>query len=193
MNAAFAANRSWTPELDRKSQGLRWLLLDVDGVLTDGLIHVSADGELFKSFHVRDGLAIKLARRAGLEIGILTARQSVIIELRARELGIDEVMLGREDKGPAFRDMLARHGIAATDVAYLGDDLPDLPVLGVCGLSAAPADAVPQVRDVVDFVTAAGGGRGAVRELVERILVARGAWSPLLRAFGRGDGDDGRG
>jgi len=193
MSASFAANRSWTPDLDRRARALRWLLLDVDGVLTDGFIHVAEGGELFKSFHVRDGLGIKLARRAGLEVGILTARQSSVIERRAAELGIHEVMLGREEKGSSFRDMLERHGLRAEEVAYMGDDLPDLPVLGACGLSAAPADAAVPIRAAVDFVTEAEGGRGAVRELVERLLVARDAWGPLLRSFGRGDGDDGRG
>jgi len=193
MSASFAANRSWTPDLDRRARALRWLLLDVDGVLTDGFIHVAEGGELFKSFHVRDGLGIKLARRAGLEVGILTARQSSVIERRAAELGIHEVMLGREEKGSSFRDMLERHGLRAEEVAYMGDDLPDLPVLGACGLSAAPADAAAPIRAAVDFVTEAEGGRGAVRELVERLLVARDAWGPLLRSFGRGDGDDGRG
>jgi len=193
MHASFAANRSWTPDLDRRARELHWLLLDVDGVLTDGFIHVAEGGELFKSFHVRDGLGIKLARRAGLEVGILTARRSAVIERRAAELGIREVMLGREEKGPSFRDMLERHGLRADQVAYMGDDLPDLPVLGACGLSAAPADAAAPIRAAVDFVTEAAGGRGAVRELVERLLVARDAWGPLLRSFGRGDGDDGRG
>lgn len=183
MDPSFAANRSWTPELDRRARGLSWLLLDVDGVLTDGSIHLAESGELVKTFHVRDGLAIKLARRAGLEVGILTARRSPIIELRARELGIEEVMLGREEKGPAFAELLERRGLEAASVAFMGDDLPDLPVLGACGLSAAPADAVAEVRATVDFVTEAGGGQGAVRELVERVLGARGAWEPALRHF----------
>jgi len=192
MEAPFAANRSWTPELDRRARELRWLLLDVDGVMTDGFIHVAEAGELFKSFHVRDGLGIKLARRAGIEVGILTARQSAVIERRAHELGIHEVMLGREDKGPAFREMLDRHDLRPEEVAYMGDDLPDLPVLGACGLSAAPADATAPVLAAVDYVTEAAGGRGAVRELIERILVSRDAWGPLLRAIGRGDRADGR-
>ena len=193
MDISFAANRSWTPELDRRARGLSWLLLDVDGVLTDGSIHLAESGELVKTFHVRDGLAIKLARRAGLEVGILTARRSPIIELRARELGIEEVMLGREEKGPAFAELLERRALASASVAYMGDDLPDLTVLGACGLSAAPADAVAEVRGTVDFVTEAAGGRGAVRELVERILGARDAWEPLLRHFHAAPGAHGGG
>lgn len=179
----FSANRSWTPELDRKARALTWLVLDVDGVLTDGLIHVGPDGELFKSFHVKDGLAVKLARAAGLKVAILSARTSEVVARRAGELGIDDVVQGREDKGTAFVELLSRHGAAPAEAAYVGDDLQDLAALGASGLSAAPADAAPQVRAAVDFVTEAAGGRGCVRELVERILGARDAWAPVLATF----------
>jgi 3-deoxy-D-manno-octulosonate 8-phosphate phosphatase (KDO 8-P phosphatase) len=179
----FAANRSWTPELDRKARALTWLVLDVDGVLTDGLLHVGPDGELFKSFHVRDGLAVKLARAAGLKIAILSARDSEVVRRRAGELGVDEVVQGREDKGAALVELLGRHGAAPADAGYVGDDLQDLPALGLAGLSAAPADAAREVRAAVDFVTEAAGGRGCVRELVERLLGARDAWAPVLAAF----------
>jgi 3-deoxy-D-manno-octulosonate 8-phosphate phosphatase (KDO 8-P phosphatase) len=179
----FSANRSWTPELDRKARAIAWLVLDVDGVLTDGMIHVGPDGELFKSFHVKDGLAVKLARAAGLKVAILSARTSEVVARRAGELGIDDVVQGREDKGAAFVELLARHGVAPADAGYVGDDLQDLAALGAAGLSAAPADAAPQVRAAVDYVTEAAGGRGCVRELVERILGARDAWAPVLAAF----------
>jgi 3-deoxy-D-manno-octulosonate 8-phosphate phosphatase (KDO 8-P phosphatase) len=190
MTASFSANRSWTPELDRKARGLSWLLLDVDGVLTDGLLHLAADGEAFKSFHVRDGLAIQLARSAGLEVGILSARASEVVARRAAELGVVEVLQGEGDKRAAFRGLLARRGVPAQAVAYVGDDLQDLAVLGEAGLSAAPADAVPQVRAAVDFVTEASGGRGCVRELVERLLVARDAWSTVLSGYAARDPKD---
>jgi 3-deoxy-D-manno-octulosonate 8-phosphate phosphatase (KDO 8-P phosphatase) len=181
--ATFSPNESWTAELDRKARELAWLLLDVDGVLTDGKLHVGVEGELFKSFHVRDGLAIKLAQAAGLKVAILSARTSEIVARRAIELGIDEVVQGREDKGAAFRDLVERLGVDPVEVAYVGDDLHDLPVLGAVGLSVAPADAAPQVRDLVDFVTAARGGDGAVRELVEHVIAARDAWVAVLRAL----------
>jgi 3-deoxy-D-manno-octulosonate 8-phosphate phosphatase (KDO 8-P phosphatase) len=192
----FSANRSWTPELDRKARALSWLVLDVDGVLTDGLLHVGPEGELFKSFHVRDGLAVKLARAAGLKVAILSARDSEVVRRRAGELGVDEVVQGREDKGAAFVELLGRHGATAADAAYVGDDLQDLSALGLAGLAAAPADAAREVRAAVDYVTEAAGGRGCVRELVERLLGARDAWSPVLaalaarepRAPGRGGG-----
>jgi 3-deoxy-D-manno-octulosonate 8-phosphate phosphatase (KDO 8-P phosphatase) len=177
----FSPNRGWTAELDRKARELDWLVLDVDGVLTDGLLHVSAEGEIFKSFHVRDGLAIKLAQAAGLQVAILSARNSEIVARRAMELGIAEVIQGREDKGAAFRELIRRHALDATTVAYIGDDLQDLPILDAVGLSAAPADAAPQVRGGVDYVTEAAGGHGAVRELVEHLLAARDAWAAVLR------------
>ena len=159
----------------------------MDGVLTDGLLHVGADGEAYKSFHVRDGLAVKLARVAGLEVGLLSARSSEIVARRAAELGIVEVLQGHEEKGAAFEELLARRSLVPEEFAYVGDDLHDLPVLRSVGLSVAPADAVLQVRATVDYVTEAGGGRGCVRELVERILVARDAWGGILRSFAARD------
>ncbi len=178
---SFSPNRGWTAEHDRKARELDWLVLDVDGVLTDGLLHVSAEGELFKSFHVRDGLAIKLAQAAGIRVAILSARKSEIVARRAAELGIEEIIQGREDKGAAFRDLMRRRAIDANTVAYIGDDLHDLPILDAVGLSAAPANAAPQVRAGVDYVTEAQGGHGAVRELVEHLLAARDAWGAVLR------------
>jgi 3-deoxy-D-manno-octulosonate 8-phosphate phosphatase (KDO 8-P phosphatase) len=186
----FAANRSWTPELDRKARALEWLLLDVDGVLTDGRLHLGREGEVYKSFHVRDGLAIQLARRAGLKVGILSARESEIVALRGVELGIEELLLGRRDKGEAFRELLARRGVTPAACGYVGDDLQDLGVLAAVGFSAAPADAAPEVRRRVDFVTAAGGGAGCVRELVERLLTARAAWGAVVEGYGGGQRPD---
>jgi 3-deoxy-D-manno-octulosonate 8-phosphate phosphatase (KDO 8-P phosphatase) len=186
----FSPNRGWTAELDRKARELDWLVLDVDGVLTDGLVHVAAEGELFKSFHVRDGLAIKLAQAAGLQVAILSARRSEIVARRAAELELEEVIQGREDKGAAFRDLLERRGVDPSAVAYIGDDLHDLPILDAVGLSVAPCDAAPQVKADVDYVTEAAGGRGAVRELVEHLLAARDAWGSVLRTLA---GERGRG
>lgn len=183
MREPFPVNRSWTAELDERARRLRWLLLDVDGVLTDGRLWFSADGEVMKSFDVRDGLAVQLARRAGLEVGILSARSSPVVARRAADLGLAEVLQGEADKLRAFEQLLARHGLTPDEVAYLADDLQDLPVLARCGLPASPADAVVEVRERVLYVTAAAGGRGAVRELVERLLSARGAWSGIVARF----------
>jgi 3-deoxy-D-manno-octulosonate 8-phosphate phosphatase (KDO 8-P phosphatase) len=174
-----APNRSWTPELDRKARRVSWLVLDVDGVLTDGRLHLGVDGELMKSFHVRDGLAVRLAQTAGLEVAILSARSSEIVARRAAEIGVSEILQGKDDKLTAFRDLLARHGVETTAAAYVGDDLQDLETLHAAGLAAAPSDAAPEVLAAVDFVTPARGGHGCVREIVERLLVARGDWTSL--------------
>ncbi len=176
----------WPPALDARALGLKWLLLDVDGVLTDGRLWFDRNGEmgeLVKVFDVRDGLGIKLLAGAGIEVGILSARTSPIVDKRSRDLGLREVLQGRDNKLDTFRDFLSRHALDASEVAYLADDLLDLAVLGACGLSAAPADAVADVRSRVHYVTAAGGGRGAVRELAERLLAARGVWESILAGF----------
>ena len=177
----------WLPELSARARALKWLLLDVDGVLTDGRLWFDAKGEVIKVFDVRDGLGIKLLTGAGVQVGILSARASPIVEKRSRDLGLSEVLQGRENKLDTFRDFLARHGLDASSIAYLADDLLDLAVLGACGLAAAPADAVPDVRSRVHYVTAAGGGRGAVRELAERILSARGVWEEIVHRFEAAD------
>jgi len=174
---------TWSPDLTSRARRLKWLLLDVDGVLTDGRLWFDSKGEIVKVFDVRDGLGIKLLTGAGIEVGILFARTSPIVEKRSRDLGLHEVLQGRESKVDSFRDFLARHKLEACEVAYLADDLLDLAVLGACGLSAAPADAVPDVRSRVHFVTTAGGGRGAVRELAERVLQARGVWESIVERF----------
>lgn len=162
-----------------RARRLRWLLLDVDGVLTDGRLWYGADGAVAKAFDVKDGLGIELARAAGLRVGLLTGRSDAATDARARELGMDLVLRGRGDKREAFAAFLAEQGVAAEEVAYVGDDLPDLPVLAQCGLGAAPADAVEAVRRAAAVVLTRRGGRGAVRELVELILLWRGEGARL--------------
>lgn len=170
-------------EMTRRAERLRWLLLDVDGVFTDGVLFYSGRGEELKPFHVRDGLAVRLAQRGGLRVGVLSGRESAPLQRRARDLGMDAVMLGHSAKGPAFDAFLAEHGAEPAQVAYAGDDLLDLPVLGRVGLSFAPADAVPEVRDRVHRVLQRAGGRGAVRELVETLLRARGDWERVTEPW----------
>jgi 3-deoxy-D-manno-octulosonate 8-phosphate phosphatase (KDO 8-P phosphatase) len=169
--------------LAERAGALDWLLFDVDGVLTDGRLLYGADGEQWKVFDVRDGIGLKLAQRAGLKVGLLSGRQSRALEARAQELGLDALIMHRDDKAAAFGELLGAHATAAARVAYMGDDLVDLPVLLACGLSFAPADAVPDVRGRVHHVLSRPGGRGAVREMVELILRARGAWDRLLAAY----------
>jgi 3-deoxy-D-manno-octulosonate 8-phosphate phosphatase (KDO 8-P phosphatase) len=160
-----------------RARALAWLLFDVDGVLTDGRLYYGA-GEPLVAFDIKDGWALKAARRAGLRVGILTGRNTPAVTARAADLGLDATILGREDKGAAFDEFLARCGCGAAQVAYVGDDLLDLPVLRRAGLALCPADAAAEVRAAVHRVLARDGGRGAAREAVEAILGARGAWPP---------------
>jgi 3-deoxy-D-manno-octulosonate 8-phosphate phosphatase (KDO 8-P phosphatase) len=163
-----------TPEeLAARARRLTWILLDVDGVLTDGRLYYGPDGTVTKAFDTKDGLAIELARRAGLKVGVFSGRADRATEVRAAELALDAVWTGRGDKGLAFAEFLAEHGVSGEEVAYVGDDLPDLPVLLQVGLSAAPSDAVDEVREAAAIALVCRGGRGAVRELIERILSAR--------------------
>ena len=170
-------------QLAQRAARLSWLLFDVDGVMTDGRLYYGADGEQLKVFEVRDGLGLKLAQRAGLKVGILTGRESKALAVRAKELGIDTLLMDRVDKGPAFLQFLDRNGVAAERVAYIGDDLVDLPVISRCGLSFAPANAVPEVRERVDRVLTQKGGRGVAREMVEVVLRARGDWDRVVAPF----------
>lgn len=170
-------------DLRLRASALRWILADVDGVLTDGRLHYGPDGESWKVFHVRDGLGLKLAQRAGLKVGVLSARGGPALEARMGELGVDAVISRREDKRAAFREFLDERRVEARKVAYVGDDLVDLPILLRCGLSFAPADAAPEVRDRVDHILATPGGWGAVREMVEWILRTRGEWDGLMDAY----------
>jgi len=170
--------------LTRRARAIAWLVLDVDGVLTDGRLWFTESGETLKAFDVRDGLGIQLLAAGGVEVAVLSSRASEIVRRRAEEIGIREIVQGAADKGAAFDALLARRGLAAREVAYVGDDLLDLPVFARCGLSFAPADAVADVRRRADVRLAARGGRGAVREAAERLLRARGSWSGIVARFG---------
>ena len=170
-------------ELVRRARTLEWLLFDVDGVFTDGRLLYGAEGEAWKVFHVRDGLGLRLAQKAGLKLGILSGRGNAALDFRARELGIDAVIQERSDKDAAFAEFLAEQGTAPERVAYLGDDLLDLPVMRRCALSFAPADAVPEVRERADRVLANAGGATVVREMCELILRARGDWQRLVAHY----------
>ncbi|MGH9465298.1 MAG: KdsC family phosphatase [Thermoanaerobaculia bacterium] len=170
-------------ELARRAAELEWVLADVDGVLTDGGLYYDRRGHAMLRFDVRDGQGLKLAQQGGLKVGILSGRSPAALEHRASELGLDALATGIHDKGAAFEAFLEQHGATPRRVAFIGDDLPDLVVLGRCGLAFAPADAAPEVRTVAHRVLAAGGGRGAVREMVETILRARGDWDRVFRAY----------
>lgn len=167
-------------ELAARAGELTWLLLDIDGTLTDGRLYYGPDGLVLKAFDTRDGLGVKMAQWAGLKVGALSGRADEAVERRTRELGFEAVMAGHHDKAAAFEDFLRRHGVGAEAVAYAGDDLQDLPVMRRCGLTFAPADADAAVREEAHVVLDAPGGRGVVRELVDLILRARGDWDRVV-------------
>lgn len=171
------------PRLEKKAQDLEWLLLDVDGVMNDGRIIYDGEGETLKEFNVKDGMGIKTAQRFGLKVGILSGRHSPPLVRRARDLGLDHLITGRADKGKAFDEFLQQTGARPGQVAYVGDDIQDLPILTRCGLSFAPADAVAEVRERVHQVLETPGGRGVVREMVELVLTARGDWRRAVERY----------
>ncbi len=169
--------------IEALARRLRLLLFDVDGVMTDGRILLHADGTESKQYHIRDGTGLVLARRSGLLTGLLSARTSAATLERARQLSIPIVRQGAANKLTAYDEILAEHGLTDSEVAFMGDDVQDLPVLTRVGLSCAPADAVPEVRARVQWISTCGGGAGAVRELIELVLRAQGSWDDLVSAF----------
>lgn len=166
-----------------KAERVRLLILDVDGILTDGKIYVSSRGEESKAFHIRDGYALKLLQRAGIPVVLLSGRRSESTRIRAEELGIQEVHQGALDKVPVYEDILRKRGMLDDEVAVMGDDVMDVPLLLRAGLSATVPDGVQEVKEVVDYVTRSRGGEGAVREFAELILKARGLWDLLVEGL----------
>ena len=170
-----------TPQsVQDRARRVRLVLFDVDGVLTDGVVVMHGDGSESKGFHIKDGAAIVWAQRAGVQIGLLSARSSGATTHRAAQLAVRIVQQGVTSKASAFDTILKSSGLVEEAVCYMGDDLLDLPVLERAGLSAAPADAAPEVRDRVHWVSAATGGRGAARELIELVLRAQGRWDAIV-------------
>lgn len=170
-------------DLTARAAAVRLVLLDVDGVLTDGRITYDSAGRESKAFHVRDGHRIKLAGRHGVAFGIITGRRSTVVDQRAAELDIAIVHQGAKEKLPIFAQVLASEGVTPAQVAYMGDDIVDLPILTRVGLAAVPADAVPEAQEHAHFVSRFPGGRGAVCELVELILQAQGKWAAILQGY----------
>lgn len=159
---------------EEKTAPLKLILLDVDGVMTDGgIIYQGTDGES-KHFDIQDGMGITLAVKAGLSIGILTGRTSPMVERRARELSISIIKQGHHDKLAGWKEILEEEKLSAHEIAYIGDDVQDLPVLWRAGFSAAPSNAVAEVKSQVDYVCQRSGGHGAVRELIDLILDEKG-------------------
>ncbi len=169
--------------LDAVASEIKLVVLDVDGVMTAGSVTYTCDGQEVKSFNIKDGLGIKLLQRGGLQVAIVTGRSSAMVERRAAELGITELVQGRDDKLAAVSELASRLGLGLNEIAYMGDDLPDLSAIQACGLGACPADATAVVLGHADWVAAQAGGQGAIREWAEELLKARGCWSELLSSF----------
>jgi 3-deoxy-D-manno-octulosonate 8-phosphate phosphatase (KDO 8-P phosphatase) len=171
------------PDLERRLARVQVLLLDVDGVLTDGGVTWDNQGIEAKTFHIRDGLGLRLWHKSGGRTGIITGRSSHVVQLRAEELGIGFVRQGVDDKLAAATAVLAECGVSWEQTAFVGDDLPDLPVVTRCGVGVAVADACPELVDAAGLVTRLPGGRGAVREVIERMLKARGSWDAVVARY----------
>ena len=156
---------------------------DVDGVLTDGSLYFSSQGDEIKVFSSLDGHGIKMLQRAGVEVAIISGRSSRALELRAQNLGIAALHMGVEDKRGLMTELVAQRGIELAEAGYMGDDVVDLPILRACGFSATVADAHDEVRSRVDYVASKGGGRGAVREVCDLILRAQGKWDSAMAEY----------
>ena len=167
--------------LTSRAKKIRLVLLDVDGVLTDGTVLMHGDGTESKCFHIRDGAGIVWAMRAGLMIGLLSARESATTNQRATQLGIPIVSQGVASKAEEYARIVAAHGFADDEIAFMGDDVLDIPVLARVGLAAVPADAVDEARAHAHWTSAFPGGGGAVRELLELILKAQDRWDAVVR------------
>jgi 3-deoxy-D-manno-octulosonate 8-phosphate phosphatase (KDO 8-P phosphatase) len=165
---------------------IRLIISDVDGVWTDGRIIYAGERNELKEFNVRDGLAAKLAQRAGITVALLTSRSSHALERRAQELGITELHQGASNKLEASERLALRLAIPFEQILYAGDDLPDLAPMTRVGISAAPSDAAPEVLGIATWKLSAAGGAGAFREIVERVLRERGEWDLLIREFASG-------
>lgn len=191
VNVQYKTKQELSAEtLTASLQKIKLLALDVDGVLTDGTIYISPAGEVFKGFNAKDGMGISCALRNNLQIAVITGRQSPIVERRCEELGIKLFMQGVKDKRLALQQMAQKLGLTREEIAYMGDDLNDIPAFKASGLSLAPADGSIEVLAVADIITKAKGGRGAVREAITMILVAQDNWEQIVNSYltaGQGD------
>jgi 3-deoxy-D-manno-octulosonate 8-phosphate phosphatase (KDO 8-P phosphatase) len=168
------------------ASNIKMIVSDVDGVWTDGRIIYTSEAVEIKEFNVRDGLAVKLAQRVGVPVALLTSRKSPSLEIRARELGITELRQGATNKLQELERLAAQSGVPFEQILYIGDDLPDLAPMKHVAISAAPSDAAAEVLEAATWKLAAEGGRGAFREVVERLLRERGDWDSLVREFAVG-------
>jgi 3-deoxy-D-manno-octulosonate 8-phosphate phosphatase (KDO 8-P phosphatase) len=171
------------PSIERRALRIKLLLMDCDGVLTDGRLWLTDDGDEQKSFNTHDGLGLSLLHRAGLKSGVISGRTSKALTRRAEELGVEFVRQGDPDKIEAFEQVLQQAGVDENEVAFIGDDLTDIPIMQRAELSVAVANAVEETRAVAHHVTRAKGGQGAVREVIELILKSQGRWTDVTEKY----------
>lgn len=181
--AVQTPHQQWAPELLLKAQEVRVVFFDVDGVLTDGGLYFTGEGEMLKRFHTLDGHGLKMLQKAGITPAVVTGRDSAALRLRLRNLGIEHARFGTEDKVPAAESILAELGLHWSQTAAMGDDWPDLPVLRRSIFACAPANAHEEVLSTADYITSRNGGHGAVRQLCDLLLTAQGTYSKLLAAY----------
>ncbi|HEX8890458.1 MAG TPA: HAD family hydrolase [Pyrinomonadaceae bacterium] len=172
-----------TAEIERRAAHIKLVLMDCDGVLTDGRITLLSDGDEEKSFHTRDGHGIVLLHRAGLHTGIISGRKSTLVERRARELGMRYVRQGTWNKVEDFEAVLKEAGVDEKEVAFIGDDVTDVPLMRRSGLAVAVADATAETKESAHYITGLPGGFGAVREVCELVLKAQGLWADLMKRY----------
>jgi 3-deoxy-D-manno-octulosonate 8-phosphate phosphatase (KDO 8-P phosphatase) len=170
-------------EIIEKAKKLKLLILDVDGVLTDGRLFFDDKGKEYKCFHARDGHGIKLLRQTGVEIAVISGRKSNSVKLRMKSLGVDYVYQGHENKIAAFYEIIQKLSIDAEQVAHMGDDLLDLPIMTRVGLSIAVNDANDSVKEYADWCTKTSGGLGAVREVCDFIMKSQGTFEGVLKSY----------
>lgn len=191
VNVQYKTKQELSAEtLTASLQKIKLLALDVDGVLTDGTIYISPAGEVFKGFNAKDGMGISCALRNNLQIAVITGRQSPIVERRCEELGIKLFMQSVKDKRLALQKMAQELGLTREEIAYMGDDLNDIPAFKASGLNFVPADGSIEVLAVADIITKAKGGRGAVREAITMIFAAQDNWEQIVNSYltaGQGD------
>lgn len=166
-----------------KASRIKLVIFDVDGVLTDGSLFLSDDGQEYKAFNSKDGFGMRLLQDSGIDVGIITGRESTLVRLRMEELGITQIMQGRREKGPALDEMMEITGLTLDQIAYVGDDVVDLPIMSRVGLSIAVQDARPVVKKHAHWITESVGGRGAGRDVCELILEAHGKWDDIIKRY----------
>lgn len=166
-----------------KNNNIKLMVLDVDGVLTDGKLLIGSNGNEYKSFNVKDGMGISLAKYSGIIFAIITGRKSEAVRIRAKELGIEYLFQGISDKMEVLNDLIKELGLSKEEVCYMGDDLNDLPIIKEVGLSFAPSDAIDYVKSTVTRVTTATGGNGAVREMIESVLKEQLNYNDLINEY----------